>query len=225
MFQLYGNPIDYLVVFIAGVATSFTPCIYPLLPITLAVIGGEQIGSRFKGLALSLVYVLGLAITYSVLGVIAVSTGKIFGYFLETPLVNLVIGVVCIFGGLWIIGVFKLRFPATFTSPLKKREGLLGAFVMGIFSGLAVSPCVTPIMASILAITSQKKNLIHGATLLFVYAYGMGFVLIIAGTFSAFLAYLPKSGKWLNILKIIYGVVLITIGGYFILKCINLILN
>jgi len=221
--QLYGTPLDYLVVFAAGILTSFTPCIYPLIPITLAVIGAEGQGYKLKGLFLSLLYVLGIAITYSVMGVLAVSTRKIFGYFVELPLINFIAGAVFILGGLWIMNIIKIGTPKILSSAVKRRQGFWGVLVMGVFSGLAVSPCVTPILASILALVAKRGHIFSGGSLLFVYAYGMGFVLILVGTFGALLTYLPKSGKWLGILKNIYGIILIGIGASFLIKCLMLI--
>jgi cytochrome c-type biogenesis protein len=213
-----GSPLDFLWVFLAGVLVSFNPCIYPLLPITVAYIGANSADSRLKGFGLSLVYVSGVSLTYSILGLIAVLTGSIFGAFSQLPQVRMTAGLVIVFFGiaLWKgegFGLPVLKLPAA-----KKSGTYLSCFILGLFSGLVISPCVFPVLGSILIFVAAKKSFIYGGLLLFSFAFGMGLMLILAGTFSSILLNLPKSGRWMEIIKKACAAILIVAGIYFVIS-------
>ncbi len=181
-----GDYIGYIGAFLGGVVVSFSPCVYPLLPITLAFIGVEAGLSRLKGFLLSLVYVFGLAITYSALGLVAALSGSLFGRISTHPLSYFVIANACIIWGLSFLDVININFfGLSLQNKIKTRGGFFSAFLLGLVSGLAVGPCVAPALGTILVYAASKQNIIYGASLLFVFAYGMGFLLILAGTFSA----------------------------------------
>lgn len=218
---LSGSPIDYLVAFLAGVLASFTPCVYPLIPVSAGYIGVRSAGSGAKGLFLSLSYVTGVAVTYSLLGILASLTGTIFGRISTHPLTYFLVGLVIILFAFSLLDLFTLKLPSPVKFPRFKRQGYLSAFFLGLFSGLVVSPCLTPVLGSILVYLATKGNLLYGATLLFSFAYGMGIILILVGTFSATLLYLPKSGAWLLYIKRACAVILFGAGLYFILMAIR----
>lgn len=218
---LSGNPIDYLVVFAAGLLLSFSPCVYPLLPVTAGYIGSIASGSKLKGFFLSLIYVLGVAVTYSILGLLASLGGQIFGRISAAPITRLLSGVIIVLFGLSMFGFFKINLPVLVKSPVIKKAGFISTFTLGLISGLIVSPCVSPALGAILVYLSGKQNVIYGATLLFVFAYGMGTLLILVGTFSGFIANLPKSGKWMALVTKIFAVVLVFMGLYFIYQAIR----
>ncbi len=218
LLQLQGTPFDFIVAFFAGLLMSFTPCVYPLIPITVGYIGAKGASSRFKGFQLSTIYVLGIAVTYSCLGLIASLTGRLFGFVVPGYITNFAIANVCIIAGLFVLEVFRLPAPLIIKSPLEKRKGFLGAFIMGVFSAFAISPCVSPVLGGILSIVATRKSILFGMSLLFIFAYGAGATLIIAGTFSGVLAAFPRSGKWLEIIKKIYGIILIVAGEYFLIE-------
>jgi len=202
---------------------SFTPCVYPLLPITIGYIGAKGAQTKIKGFILSLIYVSGIAITYSIVGLIAALTGQLFGVISTHPLSYLIVGIIFILFGLAWLGVFKLSLPVI---PIKKTEGkgFLSVFVLGLVSGLIIGPCIAPALGAILAYIASQGNIFYGASLLFTFAYGMGFLIILAGTFSGLLLNLPKSGNWLLKVKNLSGLILIIIGVYFILKAGRIIL-
>lgn len=215
--NLSGGPFDFLVVFLGGVLMSFTPCIYPILPITVAYIGGSSGNSKIRGLFLSLVYVAGFSTTYAILGLIAVVTGSIFGRFSSHPVVRIIAGLVVILFGVSLWTGRGLRLPVL-NLPVKKRpRGYLSCFFLGVTSGFVISPCTAPALGSILTFVALKKNFIYGALILFTFAYGMGLLLILAGTFSSFLTVLPKSGNWMKIIKKVCAVILIIAGVYFVI--------
>jgi len=220
--NLSGNPVDYIVVFMGGLLLSFTPCIYPLIPITVGYIGADTAGSKFRSLILSVVYVTGIAVTYLALGVAASLGGEIFGRFSTTPIIRLAAGVVILLFGLSMFEWFNWPL---FSNKLKKHavkpKGYVSVFLLGLVSGLIISPCISPVLGAILAYLATKDNVFYGATLLFVFAFGMGAILILAGTFSGFLASLPKSGKWLVYIKKAFAVILVAMGIYFIYTAVT----
>ena len=214
--NLSGSPFDFVAAFLGGVGISFTPCVYPLIPITIGYIGARSGGSKLKGLGLSLVYVSGVAFTYSMLGILAVLTGKLFGSISSNPLTYIIVGVIIILFGLSMLDLFILPLPKIIKLPGLKKENYFSTFFLGLSSGLVASPCLTPVLGSILVYLTTKKNLLYGATLLLCFAYGMGVILVIAGTFSAALVNIPKLGKWMLYVKKIFSLIIIGMGLYFI---------
>ena len=214
------NPLlAFVVVFTAGVLVSFTPCVYPVIPLTLGFIGAKSAGSKWKGFTLSLVYVLGMAVTYAVLGAIASLSGKLFGNVGSSPVSYFIVANVCLFLGLSMLGVFNLpQISFARTNTVKKPEGYLGAFIIGLISGLIVGPCTAPVLATILVYVASKQNVVYGFSLLFVFGYGVGFLMILLGTFTGLLSSLPKSGEWLERIKKLFGWVLIFAAEYFLIK-------
>ncbi|TBR18419.1 hypothetical protein EPO66_01505 [bacterium] len=216
---LQNNSIGYLGAFLGGVAVSFSPCVYPLIPITLSYIGVKSGSSRIKGLFLSLVYAFGLAITYSILGIFAALTGRIFGEIAGSPIPYLIIGNICIIAGLSFLEVFNIGFTGLrLLNKIKLREGYLAVFLVGMASGLVAGPCTAPALGVILTIVSAKQNIFYGATLLFVFSCGMTLLLVLAGTFSGIFLGLSKKTEVFALIKKISGLVLIVIGEYFIFK-------
>ena len=213
---LAGNPFDYVAVFLGGILVSFTPCIYPLIPISAGYIGIRAGGSKLKGFLLSVSYVSGMALTYSVLGLLASLTGTIFGRVSSHPATYFAVGIIVILFGLSMLDLFIIPLPQIIKLPSVKKQGYFSAFLLGLSSGLIASPCLTPVLGSILAYLAAKSNLLYAVTLLFTFAYGMGFLLILVGTFSAVLVNLPKSGKWLVYIKRFSAFILIGVGVYFL---------
>jgi cytochrome c-type biogenesis protein len=216
-----GSFPDYLTAFLGGIALSFTPCVYPLLPVTASYIGITAGGSKLKGLGLSFLYVTGLAIVYSALGVIAVLTGKMFGRISSHPVTLAAVGLIFIVFGLSMFKVFTVNLQVIKNLTGHKKKGVLSVLVLGMISGLVASPCVAPALGAILAYLATGKNLIYGLTLLIVFAYGMGLTLILVGTFSTVLLHLPKSGRWMIIIERVCASVLIAVGLYFIITAIG----
>ncbi len=221
--HLSGNPVDFLIAFFGGILASLTPCVYPLIPISAGYILGNAHNSKRKGLLLSLSYVTGIAIIYSFLGILAVLTGSIFGKFSSNPAVNLVSGIFILFFGLFMFDLFHFNF----TLPLNSKLNLyikgnhVPALLLGMVSGFMISPCLTPVLAAILAYVSTTKNVFYGAFLLFCFSYGMGLIFILIGTFGAALHGLPKPGKWMATIKKIYASIIILSGLYFIFTAIR----
>jgi cytochrome c-type biogenesis protein len=221
-----GSILAYAVVFAGGVLISFTPCVYPVLPITVGYIGGRSQGSKAMGFFLSLAYILGMAVTYAALGTIAALSGRVFGQTAANPVPSIVVGNVCILMALSMFDVFHLPVFSSYPAApaTKKRSGVLGAFGIGLVSGLAVGPCTAPVLGSLLVYVGARQNVLFGTSLLFVFALGMGFLLLVAGTFTGLLANLPKSGKWMDTVRKGFGVLLILVGEYFLLEAGKLLI-
>lgn len=207
-----------LLVFIAGVLASLTPCVYPLIPITVGIFGARQADSRLHGFGLSIVYVLGIAVTYSILGVAAASLGTVFGGAMQNPWVLGAISLLFVVLGLSSLGVFEIRLPGGLQNKLSQTGGAgwAGAFVMGLVAGIIAAPCVGPIVAGILLYVAQQQDPVLGFGLLFTFAIGMGQLFLVLGTFSSLLNRLPKSGSWMEGVKLIFGVVFIAMALYYL---------
>jgi len=219
-----GLFLSLVFMFFAGVGLSFTPCVYPMIPITVAVIGGratdKQSGERkpLESFFLSLIYVLGISIVYAALGVGAASTGALFGAALQSPWV---IGfVVAVFVGLAMsmFGVYYLRVPSFISDRLgsKAGKGFVGVFLMGLISGIVASPCIGPVLASLLVYIASTGNKFLGFWMLFVFAWGLGVILIVLGTFSGAVKSLPKSGVWMQTVERMFGLLLIGAALYYL---------
>ena len=209
--------------FAGGVLASLTPCIYPMIPITAGVIGHANIGgSRLRGFLLSLVYVTGMALAYAGLGLFAAATGRFFGAVNSSPWTFLLVGNLVLVFALGMLDVFTLpTLAGRFT---KGDLGLAGIFLAGLSSALVAGPCTTPVLGTLLAYTASSQDLVLGGLLLFAFSFGMGVLLLGVGTFSSFLAALPKSGPWMVIIKKILAVLMLGLAQYFFVKAGTLFL-
>ncbi|TRZ94914.1 hypothetical protein D4R78_05095 [bacterium] len=219
--NLSGSPFDFLLAFLGGVFLSFTPCVYPLIPVSAGYIGIKSNGSKLKGFILSLVYVTGIAITYSGLGLAASLSGSLFGSFSRNPITHIIVGLVICGFGLAMSGLFHIPIPNLIKPSAPKGNGYFAVLLLGLTSGLIISPCVTPVLASILAYLATRRSIFYGTALLFSFAYGMGLLIILVSTFSSILLSLPKLGKRMLYIKKIFAFILIAAGVYFIFTAIK----
>ena len=208
----------FLLVFAGGILTSLTPCVYPLIPITVSIFGANESAGFFKSFLLSVVYVIGIVVTYSILGVAVASTGAVFGQIMANPWVVGFIAVILVTLGLSMFGVFEIRLPHSVQNRLNTvgGAGFAGAFAMGTVAGVIAAPCTGPALAVVLTYIATTGSLFLGFWLMFTYALGMGLLFIAIGTFSGLLSALPRSGGWMYILENIFGVAIITMALYFL---------
>ncbi|HHO76520.1 MAG TPA: hypothetical protein ENN05_08855, partial [Deltaproteobacteria bacterium] len=204
--------------YIGGVLASFTPCIYPVIPITVAYIASQSSGRKSRGFVLSIFYVLGTSLTYMVLGSIASFTGHLFGQIQSNPWTYLFVANICILMGLSMLDVFTFSL-TRFLGPSRtiNKKGLVGSFLLGSASGLILGPCTAPILGVLLGYVATKQNMVYGMSLLFVFAFGMGTLLIILGTFTGLVASIPRSGMWMVKIQRAFGWGMIALGEYFLI--------
>lgn len=195
-----------------GMAASLTPCVLPMIPITMAIIGAKG-GGKGRGLALSLTLVLGMAVTYTILGVVAARTGAAFGAAAQKPIFLVPVAVLFAALAFSLLGAFELALPASWQTKLQggAKKGFGGAFVMGLILGPISAPCVGPFIGAQLIQIAQLGKVAVGALTLFVFALGMGVLFVVGGTFSAAL---PKSGDWLTRFKRIMGLVILGFAAW-----------
>lgn len=201
-----------LLVFLGGLMTSLSPCILSMLPVMLGYIGGLEKPTKTKGFITSASFVLGLATTFAILGIVASLLGKAFGQI--GPAWLYIIGFFSISMGLQLIGVININLPGLQAMP-EKKGGVLGSFGVGLLFGLVASPCATPVLAVLMTYVAGQGVLWYGALLLFIYGLGHGLPLIIAGTFTAVLKSLPRLQKWGHNITYLSGGLLIILGLYF----------
>lgn len=209
----------FLIVFIGGFLTSLTPCIFPMIPITLAVLGSQSTNkNRRQNFFMSLSYVLGIALTYSILGLIAALTGSLFGSLLGSPLAVSIIAGIFILMALSMFGLFEIKLPAFLEKKLhrKNKQTYLGALFSGLFAGLVASPCVGPVLVALLTFVANTKALVLGFFLLFTFALGFGLLFLLLGTFSQLVNKLPRSGPWMVRVKAGFGILMLGAAAYFV---------
>lgn len=196
-----------LLAFGFGLLASLTPCVYPMIPITMAVIGAKG-GGRLRSFALSLVLVLGMAVTYTFLGVLAARTGGVFGAAVQRPAFLIPVSILFALFALSLFGAFEIRLPEAIQSRIQggPRRGWLGAFLMGLVLGPLAAPCVSPYLGTVLLSVAQQGRVWLGALQLFVFALGMGVIFVAAGSFTSAL---PRSGEWLTRIKAFMGLVIL----------------
>lgn len=210
-----------LLAYIGGILASFTPCTYPMIPITVAFIGAKAHGSRWRGFILSFFYVLGLAVVYTALGAVAALTGELFGALTTNSWTYLLVGNLCLLFGLVMLEVLPLTPPA-FLNRLQVRNipghDILSSVLLGGASALVVSTCTTPILGVLLTIVATRQDIVWGMGMLFCFSYGIGSLVIVIGTFAALLASLPRSGIWMRRIQKAFGLLMMVAAEYFFIK-------
>jgi thioredoxin:protein disulfide reductase len=213
-------------VFFAGLLLNTTPCVYPIIPITIgffvnqsaAQAGKPKIGKTFF---MASMYVLGMALTYSALGVIAAKSGGLFGALLQNPIVLIVLAGLMVALSLSMFGVYEFKLPESLnrmaTSSTQSTSGMLGAFVMGLTMGIVAAPCIGPFVLGLLVHVGTKGSAAYGFMLFFVLALGLGLPYLVLGTFSGALKTLPRSGMWMVTVRKVFGLVLIGMALYFLM--------
>jgi len=208
----------FLLVFLAGFLTSLTPCVYPVIPIIMGFIGTRSGKSKLKGFYLSLFFVLGLAIVYTILGVIAATTGSMIGVSFQNPIVVVVIAAIFVAMGLSLAGLFDIPVPTSISSRVQGnyKNEIFGSMVIGGVSAIIAAPCVGPVLIALLSWISQTGNVFLGFWLTFTFSLGMGVIFALVGTFTGILSSMPKAGHWMSGIKHFFAVVLLAAGLYFI---------
>ena len=226
-----GRPLVALpVLFMAGVLTSLTPCIYPMIPITAAIVGGQTAGetrTRWRPLLLSLTYVTGLALVYSALGLFAGLTGTLFGTVSTNPWLYFAMANLLIIAGLAMLDVIPVRLPTSLiqrASTAGTGGRFSGALVMGAMSGLVAAPCSAPVMAAVLTWVTTTKSAWLGFAYLFAFSLGMCALLVIVGVSTGSLNRMPRAGVWMVRVKKVFAFVMLGVAEYYLIKMGQLII-
>ncbi|OGB68950.1 MAG: hypothetical protein A2Y94_02875 [Caldithrix sp. RBG_13_44_9] len=212
-----GWILTFILVFLAGLALNLTPCVYPLIPITISYFGGQTEGKKGKLLGHAMIYVLGMAVTYSILGVIAALTGSLFGSALQNPYVLVAIALILIALALSMFDLYEIRVP-TFLSNFAggAKQGYFGTFFMGLTVGIVAAPCIGPFVLALLTFVGEKGDVILGFSMFFILALGLGFPFILLALFSGSIHKIPRSGAWMVWVQTIFGFILVAMAIYFL---------
>jgi thiol:disulfide interchange protein DsbD len=209
-------PILLGLVFASGLALNLTPCVYPLIPITLGFFS-RQTGGRVGGMfGLALAYVLGMSATYSALGVFAALSGSLFGAWLQKPAVLVAIAAIVLALALSMFGLFEIQAPHFITDRTSSKSGAAGALTMGLFVGFVAAPCIGPFVLSLLTYVAAKGSAPLGFGLFFTLAMGLGLPYLVLGTVSGSLKALPRSGEWMTAVRRVFGFALVALAVYFL---------
>lgn len=200
-----------LVIFGGGLLTSLTPCVYPLIPITVGVFGARQADSRGRALVLTTAYVVGMGLVFSALGVFAALSGRAFGSVLGNQWVVVALAIFMVVLAASMFGAFELALPTSLATKLNGvgGGGLIGALLMGSVAGFLAAPCTGPVLTGVLAWVSQTRDPVLGGALLFIYALGIGVPFFLIGVFTV---RLPKSGVWMEHVKSVFGIALLALA-------------
>jgi thiol:disulfide interchange protein DsbD len=204
----------------AGVLTSLTPCIYPMIPITAAVVSGTAGArpGRVRAAALTLTYVLGLALLYATMGLVAGLTGSLFGTVASNPWVRVGTAALLALFGLAMLGLVPVRAPARITTWVGGLRGgsYPAVLLLGATSGIVAAPCGAPAFATVLTWVAGTGSPALGFVYLFVFSLGMSALLVVVGLFSGASAWLPSAGRWMGWIKRAGGVIMLGMAGYYL---------
>lgn len=202
-------------IFLGGLLTSLTPCVYPLIPITVGVFGARQADSRGRAFVLTTAYVFGMGAVFSVLGVVAALSGKAFGSALGNPWVVTGLAIFMVVLASSMFGAFELALPSGLAVKLNNvgGGGLIGALLMGSVAGFLAAPCTGPVLTGVLAWVSKTQDPLLGGGLLFIYALGIGVPFFLIGVFTV---RLPKGGVWMEWVKSVFGVALLALAASYL---------
>ena len=212
-----GLFLSLIFVFLAGLALNLTPCVYPLIPITIGYFGGQAEGKTSRLFLLGILYVLGMALTYSVVGVVTSLSGAVFGTLLQNPIVIIVLGLIFIALALSQFGVYEFKLPDSWVMKAGgAKGGAFGAFFMGLTMGIVAAPCIGPFLLGLVTYVAAKGDPFYGFIMFFVMAMGLGTPYLILALFSGKIKSLPRAGLWMEGVKHIFGFLLLGMAIYFV---------
>jgi thiol:disulfide interchange protein DsbD len=213
-----GLILGLLFVFLGGLALNLTPCVYPLIPITIGYFGGQSEGKTSRLTLMGLLFMLGMAVTYSVVGVVTSLTGAVFGALLQNPIVILIIVAIFLVLSLSMFGVYEFKLPDSLVAKAGgARGGYFGAFFMGLTMGIVAAPCIGPFVLGLVTYVAAKGDPFFGFLMFFVLAIGLGLPYLFLAIFSGKIKNLPRAGLWMDAVKHIFGLILIAMALYFLI--------
>ncbi len=204
-------------IFVGGMALNLTPCVYPLIPVTVSYFGGRSGQGRGKLLAHGACYIGGLSLTNSLLGVVAALTGGLMGALLQNPLVLVCVATILVFFATSLFGFWELRLPGGLTQVASKSyAGYFGSLFMGITLGVVAAPCIGPFVLGLLTWVASMGKPIWGFLIFFTLSLGLGLPLFFLALFSGQIEKLPRSGEWMVWVRKLMGWVLVGMAVYFV---------
>ena len=213
-----GLIIGLFFVFLGGLALNLTPCVYPLIPITVGYFGGQSEGSTTKLFFMGILFILGLAVTYSAIGVVTSLTGAVFGALLQNPIVIFSVVAILLILSLSMFGVYEFKLPDKLVNKAGgAKGGYYGAFFMGLTMGIVAAPCIGPFVLGLVTYVATKQDPFFGFLLFFVLAVGLGTPYLFLAIFSGKIKSLPRAGEWMDAVKHIFGFILVGMALYFLL--------
>ncbi|MFP4399124.1 MAG: protein-disulfide reductase DsbD family protein [Desulfonatronovibrio sp.] len=217
LFDSGGAVWAFVVIFFIGLALNLTPCVYPMLSVTVSVFGAQARTRTALVLSKAVVYVLGIATMYSILGVAAAFSGRLFGFWLQNPLVLVFIGILFFLLALSMFGVYELKIPHWVSRRLGSGSysGYIGIFFSGLVVGIFAAPCIGPPIIALITFVGTRGDPVFGFWVFFILSLGLGFPYLILGTFTGLVQKLPKSGAWMIWIKKVLGFVMIGLGLFY----------
>jgi thiol:disulfide interchange protein DsbD len=216
-----GILLGMIFVFIGGLALNLTPCVYPLIPITIGFFGGQSEGSTKRLVMMGILFVLGLAVTYSLIGVVTSLTGALFGALLQNPIIIIAVALILIALSLSMFGVYEFKLPDSLVAKAGgAKGGMYGAFFMGLTLGIVAAPCIGPFVLGLVTHVATKQDPIYGFVMFFVLALGLGTPYLFLAIFSGKIKSLPRAGEWMMGVEHIFGLILVGMAIYFLLPLI-----
>lgn len=205
-----------ILMFIGGLLTAFTPCVYPLIPVTIGIITGINKDGKRSPFLMSSVYASGIITTYTTLGIFAGLGSFTFGNYMGNTLFVWFISLIFFALGLAMVGFYEIQIPQSVTNRIFniRGTGVISIFLMGLVAGFVAAPCTGPILASALIYISTGGSPLLGGIYLFFYALGLSIIFIVAGSFSGLLSKLPKSGRWMTVIRSLFAVAIISYSLY-----------
>jgi len=220
-FEKSGLLLSLILVFLGGLALNLTPCVYPLIPITVGYFGGQSEGSTKKLFLLGVLYVLGMAFTYSVIGVVTALSGAVFGALLQSTFVILAIVAVLVALSLSMFGMYEFKLPDSWVAKAGgAKGGYFGALFMGLTMGIVAAPCIGPFVLGLVTYVGAKGDPFYGFLMFFFLAVGLGLPYLFLALFSGKIKNLPRAGFWMDAIKHIFGFILLGMALYFALPLI-----
>lgn len=218
MFEERGTFVAFLAIFLVGLALNLTPCVYPMLSVTVSLFGGQSETNAVRVFLKAVTYVLGIATMYTVLGVSAALSGTLFGSWLQSPWVLGGIGALLIGLALSSFGLYQIQMPYWLTSKLggTTGTGMISLYLSGLVVGVFAAPCIGPPVIALLTLVSSKADPVFGFWVFFTLSLGLGFPYLILGIFSGMLKKIPRSGAWLVWVERIFGVMLSAAGLFYL---------
>ncbi len=218
MFRERGLLLTFIALFFIGLALNLTPCVYPMLSVTVSVFGGQNDPNLVRVFSKAVIYVLGIATMYSVLGVLASFSGELFGSWLQHPWVLGGIGVLLFALALSMFGLYEIQVPYWMASRIGtgSSTGFIGVYFSGLVVGVFAAPCIGPPIIALLAFIGAQGDPVFGFWSFFILSMGLGLPYLILGTFSGLLPKLPKSGVWMVWVKKVFGVVLVALALFYL---------